>query len=70
MGILMKNPITTSSPSREYFFLEVNGRISSMHRRYEDAVSAGLQLKHQFPHDDVKLCEAHPEKINQENGLH
>jgi len=53
----MKNRIATANPDREYFFVQINGRINSMYRRYEDAVSAGLLLKHQFPHDDIKLYE-------------
>jgi hypothetical protein len=64
----MKNPIATANPPREYFFLQINGRINSMHRRYEDGVSAGLVLKRQFPHDDIKLYEAQAEL--DETGLH
>jgi hypothetical protein len=66
----MKNPTAAFGPTREYFFLQINGRINSMHRRYEDAVSAGLLLKRQFPHDDVKLCELQPNEANQDNGFH
>ncbi len=58
MGCLMKNGIATNdSLSREYFVLQINGRTDSIHRRYEDAVRAGLLLKNQFPHVDVKVCE-------------
>jgi hypothetical protein len=53
----MKNGITTHSLSREYFVLQINGRTDSVHRRYEDAVRAGLLLKNQFPQIDVKVCE-------------
>jgi hypothetical protein len=41
----------------EYFVLQINGRISSTHRRFEEAVRAGLLLKYQFPHDDIKVYE-------------
>ena len=41
-----------------------------MHRRYQDAVSAGLILKCQFPNDDVKLYEAESEELNLDTGLH
>jgi hypothetical protein len=58
MGCLMKNGIATDgSLSHEYYVLQVNGRVNSMHRRYEDAVRAGLLLKYQFPHDDIKVRE-------------
>ena len=43
--------------SREYFVLQINGRTDSIHRRYEDAVRAGLLLKNQFPHSAIKLRE-------------
>ena len=58
MGCLMKNGIAThDSLSRDYFVLQINGRTDSIHRRYEDAVRAGLILKNQFPHVDIKVCE-------------
>jgi hypothetical protein len=66
----MTDRITTSNPPRAYFFLQINGRIDSMHRRYQDAVSAGLILKCQFPNDDVKLHEAQSEELNLVTGLH
>jgi hypothetical protein len=53
----MANVITTNgSVSNEYYVLQINGRVDSIHRRYQDALSAGLQLKHQFPSDDIKVC--------------
>jgi hypothetical protein len=58
MGSLMKNGIAThDSLAREYFVLQINGRTDSIHRRYEDAVRAGMLLKNQFPHVDIKVCE-------------
>jgi hypothetical protein len=57
MGCLMKNGNATHSLPHEYYVLQVNGQVSSTHRRYEDAVRAGLLLKYQFPHDDVKVRE-------------
>jgi hypothetical protein len=53
----MKNGIATRSLPLEYYVLQVNGRVNSTHRRYEDALRAGLLLKYQFPHDDIKVCE-------------
>jgi hypothetical protein len=52
----MKNGITSGLP-HEYYVLQVNGRVSSTHRRYEDALRAGLLLKYQFPQDDIKVRE-------------
>jgi hypothetical protein len=57
MGCLMKNGIATHGLPHEYYVLQVNGQVSSTHRRYEDAVRAGLLLKYQFPHDDIKVRE-------------
>jgi hypothetical protein len=58
MGSLMKNGIATNGNFfHDYFVLQINGRTDSIHRRYEDAVKAGLLLKNQFPHVDVKVCE-------------
>ena len=58
MGCLMKNGIATNGNlPRDYFVLQINGRPSSIHRRYEDAVRAGLLLKNKFPHVDIKVCE-------------
>jgi len=55
-GSHMPNVIVTNgSVSHEYYVLQINGRVTSIHRRYQDAVGAGLQLKHQFPSDDIKV---------------
>jgi hypothetical protein len=39
----------------------------STHRRYQDALRAGLLLKHQFPHGDIKVCEIVCEINSNEN---
>ena len=70
MGCLMKNGIATyGSLSHDYYVLKVNGRINSIHRRYQDAVNAGLLLKNQFPHDDIKVWEV-IEEANPDTVLH
>ena len=57
-GFVMKNGIATPSDlPHEYYVLQINGRVNSTHRRFEDAVRAGLLLKYQFPHDDIKVYE-------------
>ncbi len=50
----MKNATTSA---HEYFLLQINGRIDSTHRRFEDAVRAGLLLKYQFPSYIIRVCE-------------
>ena len=71
MGSLMKNGMATHSPSHDYFVLQINGRTDSIHRRYEDAVRAGLLLKNQFPHVNVKVCEINSiEEAAQQIALH
>ena len=70
MGGLMKNGIATySSLSHEYYVLKINGRTNSIHRRYQDALKAGLLLKNQFPHDDIKVWEV-TEEANPDTVLH
>jgi len=56
MGCHMANEMATNTGSHEYYVLQINGRVNSIHRRYEDALSVGLQLKHQFPSDKIKVC--------------
>jgi len=69
MGCHMANGIATKSVAHEYYVLQINGRANSIHRRYEDALSAGLQLKRQFPSDNIKVCVRNsPEELD--NVLH
>jgi hypothetical protein len=72
MGCLMTNGIATyGSRSHEYYVLQINGRVNSTHRRYGDAVRAGLLLKYRFPHDDIKVCEiTSTEEVMQGSVLH
>ena len=68
----MKNGIAMQSNlSREYFVLQANDRTISIHRRYEDAVRAGLLLKNQFPNVDIKVCEVDSiEEVAQATAFH
>jgi len=60
----MKTGIATDGGlPHEYYVLEINGRIDSIYRCHEDAMRAGLPLKHQFPHADIKVSETSPEEI-------
>jgi hypothetical protein len=72
MGCLMNNGIATSnSLSLEYFVLQINGRPSSIHRRYEDALRAGLLRRYQSPHDEIKVFEiSSTEEAKQDAVLH
>jgi hypothetical protein len=64
MGSLMGNWSATHTLPHEYYVVQVNGQISSTLRRYEDAVRAGLLLKYQFPHDDIKVCEINSAEVS------
>jgi hypothetical protein len=64
----MKNG-TATSVCHEYYVLKINGRTESIHRRYQDALKAGLLLKNQYPHDDIKVWEV-TEEAKQDNVLH
>ena len=72
MGCLMKHGIARDSRlSQEYFVLQINGRPSSIHRRYEDALRAGLLRRYQSPQDDVKVFEiSSTEEAKQDTVLH
>jgi len=58
MGYVMKDDIAAHSLADEYFVIQIDGRVKSHHQRFLDALRAGLQLRDQFPHHDVKLRSA------------
>jgi hypothetical protein len=72
MGCLMKNGIATNnSLSHEYFVIQINGRPSSIHRSYEDALRAGLLRRYQSPQDEIKVFEISSiEEAKQDAMLH
>jgi hypothetical protein len=39
----------------KYFLVQIDGRTKSGHRRFIDALRAGLQLRDQFPQHDIKV---------------
>jgi hypothetical protein len=51
----------------------MDGRLNSTHRRFVDAIRAGLQLKDQFPQHDIKVSVAQTttstEEINRHTAL-
>ena len=60
MGCLMKNGATRQGLTHEYFVVKFDGRAKSGHRRFVDAVRAGLLLRDQFPQHDVKVRAMQP----------
>jgi hypothetical protein len=70
MGCLMKNGITTSGNlSHECFVLQINGRPSSIHRRYEDALRAGLLRRYRSPQDDVKVFQISSSEVAEQDAV-
>jgi hypothetical protein len=70
----MKNGIATYSLLRKRYVLRMDGRPSSTHRRFVEALRAGLQLKDQFPEHDIKVSVVRTghstEEIKQGTVLH
>jgi hypothetical protein len=64
----MKNGIATHNLPHEYYVVQINGRTKSGHRRFVDALRAGLQLKDQFRQYEVKVRAA--AEVMQQTALH
>jgi hypothetical protein len=55
-GATMEGAMKNGTHSlHEYFVLQIDGRTKSGHRRFIDALRAGLQLRDQFPQHDIKV---------------
>jgi hypothetical protein len=54
VGNPMKSAIAAHPPD-EHFVIRVDGRVKSHHRRFLDALRAGLLLRDQFPQHDIKV---------------
>jgi hypothetical protein len=54
-GNLMKDVIATHSLPDEQYVVRIDGRVKSQHRRFVDALKAGLHLRDQFPQHDIKV---------------
>ena len=54
----MKNELATDL-SHERYVVEMDGLAKSEYRIFVKALTAGLQLKQQFPNSSVKLRDAH-----------
>ena len=51
----MKNLLATHSLPDEYFVLQIDGRVTSGHRRFIDALRATLLLRQQSPQRDIEV---------------
>ena len=47
--------LASDHQSHEYFILKMDGHARSLHRRFVDALEAGLQLKYQFPGHEIEV---------------
>jgi hypothetical protein len=57
MGYPMKNTTANLILPDQHFVVQVDGHAKSEHRRFVDALIAGLVLKNQFPQHEVKVRE-------------
>jgi hypothetical protein len=62
MGASMKNAAAAQSLSEECFVLQMDGKAKSQHRRFVDALRAGLRLRDQYPEHNIKV------RATQESG--
>lgn len=46
---------STGLQQHDYYLVQIDGRTKSGHRRFIDALRAGLQLRDQFPRHDIKV---------------
>jgi hypothetical protein len=53
----MKSIIATLILPDEHFVVQMDGQARSEHRRFVDALIAGLVLRNQFPQHEVKVLE-------------
>ncbi len=53
----------------ESYILEIDGMPKSEHRIFVEALKAGLELKQQYPHSNVKVRDAY-EKARRAEAVH
>ena len=58
MGYVMESAVATCILPDEHFVVQVDGQERSEHRRFVDALIAGLILRNEFPQHEVKVLEA------------
>jgi hypothetical protein len=66
----MKNDATRHDLTHEYFVVKFDGLITSGHRRFVDALKAGLLLRDQFPQHDVKVDAIQISDSTEDRVLH
>jgi len=66
----MKNGVIPHGPTHEYFLVKFDGLVKSGHRRFVDAVRAGLLLRDQFPQHDVKVHSIQVSDAIEDRVLH
>jgi hypothetical protein len=54
MVVLIRNDVATDH-TRERYVVEVDGRAKAEYRIFVKALTAGLQLRQEFPNSNVKL---------------
>jgi hypothetical protein len=47
------------------YILQVDGKVKAGYRLFVDALKAGLQLKQQYPHSDVKVRDINEQSPRQ-----
>jgi hypothetical protein len=60
----------SSGLQHEYYLLQIDGRTKSGHRRFIDALRAGLQVRDQFPQHKIKVRAIPMDKAVQRTVLH
>jgi hypothetical protein len=66
----MKNGAMRQDLTHEYFVVKFDGLAKSRHRRFVDAVRAGLLLRDQFPKHDVKVHSIQVSDTIEDRVLH
>jgi hypothetical protein len=54
-GVPHENGVARQGLTHEYFVVKFDGLVTSGHRRFVDALKAGLLLRDQFPQHKVKV---------------
>ena len=57
MGCPMKSTVANPILPAENFVVLLDGQSKSEHRRFVDALIAGLLLRNEFPHHKVEILE-------------
>lgn len=57
-GSLMNTATFSDARLQECYVLEIDGKMKSKHEIFVEALKAGLEIRQQFPHRDVKVPNA------------